>query len=312
MELVRDRWYIVLDAAEVPKKGPHGALRHGVPLVFWRADGQVHCASDICPHRGAALHLGTVHDGCIVCPFHGFRFDGAGQCTHMPPQGTKPPPKGYGVQTWEAREAHGYIWLWWGERRETYPPIPWFPELDEPGWRWRWSRFHDDWPIHYTRVLENQLDFTHLPFVHATSIGRTVAHEVEVTVESDGDRMTATASNQRTLLELVAPNLWRNRMGAKTQIVAVFVPIDAENTRTYIRFYQRIVPWPVLGDLVCWLTQPVNRFILSQDRRVVTSQLPSEAVHGSAEKLVRSDAPILWARRWRARELNAQRGEDSV
>jgi phenylpropionate dioxygenase-like ring-hydroxylating dioxygenase large terminal subunit len=29
---------------------------------------------DRCPHRGVALSLGTITDGCLACPFHGWRF----------------------------------------------------------------------------------------------------------------------------------------------------------------------------------------------------------------------------------------------
>ena len=303
MKLVPDRWYIVLDADEVPRRRPVGVVRHGERLVFWRSGGAVHCASDVCPHRSAALSLGQIcDDGRLACPFHGFEFDGRGQCRRMPPQGDDPPPSGYSVRTWEAREAHGFVWVWWGERRESYPEIPWFAELDEPGWRWRASRITEEWPVHWTRVLENQLDFTHLPFVHRTSIGRGVSAEVEVEVEAEGDHLVTRASNQRTILELYAPNLWRNRLSDKTQVVMVFVPISEDETRNYVRFYQRIVPWPVLGDLVCWLSRPMNRIILGQDRRVVTTQR-GEARLGNGEKLVRSDAPIIWFRRWRARNL---------
>ncbi len=299
MRLVEDRWYIVLQADEVPRGRPLGVTRHGVALVFWRdGEGVVRCASDRCPHRGAALSLGHVREGTIACPFHGFRFRGDGQCVHMPPQGDRPPPKGYGVRAYDVREAHGFVWLWWGVPREDPPPIPWFHDLDAPGWRWRRSAFADTWPIHWTRVVENQLDFTHLPFVHGTSIGRGLAHEVDVTVEGDGDHLVARASNQSAVLELVAPNLWRNRLGAKVYAMMIFTPIDEDHTRIYVRMYQRLVPWPVLGELFCLLSRWPNRFIMGQDKAVVLSQRPGEASLRNGEALVRSDAPIIWFRRW--------------
>lgn len=300
MKLVADRWYIVLDADELGSR-PVGVRRHGRPMVFWRAGGRVHAAVDQCPHRWAQLSLGTVEDGCITCPFHGFRFDGEGDCTRMPPDGTGAPSRKMTLRTWEAREAHGFVWIWWGERRESYPEIPWFDELEQPGWRWKWSRIAETWDTHWTRVAENQLDFTHLPFVHRTSIGRGLDPELEVTVEAEGDRLTTWASNQATRLELIAPNLWRNRLGEKVNIVMVFVAMDDEHTHTYVRFYQRIVPWPLLGDLVCWLSRWPNAFILGQDRRVVTSQKPKPARLRNGEQLVKSDAPIIWFRRWQER-----------
>ncbi len=316
MELVRDRWYIVLEADEVVAGRPLGVTRLGEPMVVWRdAGGQVRCASDVCPHRGASLSQGQVVNGEIGCPFHGFRFRGEdGRCTHIPAHGSKPPPSGYGVRTWEVREAHGFVWLWWGEARADLPTIPWFADLDEPRWRWRAGRFHDDWPIHWTRVVENQLDFTHLAFVHRTSIGRFVIPETVVAIETDGaDYLKARVTNQpNSILELHAPNLWRNQLGPRTFAMAVFVPIDDRTTRTYIRYYQADVPWPGLAWLYGVSMGWANRWILSQDRRVVTRQLPSEAHLRNGEKLIASDAPIVWFRRWYARGLGHEVGVDEA
>lgn len=313
MDVPRDRWWVVLDADEVPVGRPVGVTRLGMPLVFWRdAAGIVRATSDVCPHRGAALSQGRLHDGDVACPFHGFRFRGVdGQCTAIPAQGSRPPPKGYAVDAFVVREAHGFIWLWLGDGREDLPDIPWFADLDAPGWSWRAGRVIDDWDIHWTRVVENQLDFTHLPFVHQSTIGRFVGEEMDVVVEGDGgDFMKAYVRGQSYgVLELHAPNLWRNRLGANTYGLAAFVPIDERSTRTYIRYVQRDVPWPVLRDLYGWLMAPANLFILRQDRRIVTRQRPSEAAIG--EKLVASDAAIIWFRRWRRGRARVD-GDDTV
>ena len=46
------------------------------------------CISDVCPHRGAPLHMGWVaevegHD-CVVCPYHGWAFDSEGRLRDVP------------------------------------------------------------------------------------------------------------------------------------------------------------------------------------------------------------------------------------
>lgn len=308
MELVRDRWYIVMEADEVPARRPVLAERLGERLVVWRDQaGVVRATADRCPHRGASLALGAVVDGEVQCPFHGFRFAGDGHCTAMPVQGGKPPPRGYAVTAYTVREAHGFVWLWWGDARPDLPEIPWFHDLDLPRWHWRAGRFHDDWPIHWTRVVENQLDFAHLPFVHATSIGRFVTPPMDVVVETDGeDRLTTYVSNQEaSRLDLVAPNLWRNQIGANTYVMAVFVPISETLTRTYTRYYQADVSWRPLAWLYGTVMGWANRWILSQDRRVVTSQRPAHARLGNGEKLHASDAAIIWFRRWQAERAEA-------
>ncbi len=55
------------------------------PVVLFRDEaGRLAALVDRCPHRGVALSLGQVRDGCVVCPFHGWEFEGDGACAHVP------------------------------------------------------------------------------------------------------------------------------------------------------------------------------------------------------------------------------------
>ncbi|HUI25682.1 MAG TPA: Rieske 2Fe-2S domain-containing protein [Candidatus Kryptonia bacterium] len=69
--------------------GPHAlgdvaALRARLPLVvevggqrlrLVEVDGAIIAHSTICPHRGGPLDDAPIDDGCITCPWHGYRFD---------------------------------------------------------------------------------------------------------------------------------------------------------------------------------------------------------------------------------------------
>lgn len=49
-------------------------------VAVFRSDGAVHAIDDRCPHAGASLSSGYVENGCVTCPWHGWRFrlsDGA-------------------------------------------------------------------------------------------------------------------------------------------------------------------------------------------------------------------------------------------
>ena len=299
--MVTERWYIILEAAELPPDRPLGVTRLGERLVLWRHGGAIHATSDRCPHRGASLAMGKVQGGCIACPFHGFEFDGDGKCTRIPEYGAnRKPPAAMRTRSYPVREAHGFVWLWWGVVPDTIPEIPWFAELDSS---YVWHGFSDDWDTHYTRAVENQLDFTHLPFVHHNSIGRGLPQALGVITESEGDRLKisydpATYDAKGFFVELIAPNLWRNRLAPGIWAVAAFVPVEGNQTRLYLRFYQNHLRLPLLGWLMCYVANVVNRRILRQDKDVVLAQLPREVDHDIREVLVASDAPIAIWRRW--------------
>ncbi len=330
--MIQNQWYGILDAKELKGERPIGVTRLGEKLVLWRAsDGSIGCAADQCCHRGAALSAGRVvhsrqddghreHEG-VQCPFHGFVYDASGKVLVIPANGKNTPvPDRYRVKAYPAIESDGFIWLWHGEMPEdpkSLPQVPFFRELREG---FSYGGFAETWPVHYTRAIENQLDVVHLPFVHATTIGRGNKTLVNgPVVEWDEQRMTFYVYNTvddgktrplkpseikdyRDLfsLQFQMPNLWQNRISDDIRIVAVFAPVDDHHTRIYIRFYQRFMRVPGLKQMVNWASRFGNRKILHQDRRVVITQTPDRSELRMDEKLIQGDAPIIEYRKRRA------------
>ena len=40
-----------------------------------------------CAHRGTQLSVGSVEGECIRCFYHGWKYDGSGQCVEQPAEG---------------------------------------------------------------------------------------------------------------------------------------------------------------------------------------------------------------------------------
>ncbi len=78
-------WYVA-GLSDKLTKAPIKVTMLGADLVLFRdADGTAQCISNVCPHRGSSLADGTLYkDGTLACPFHGWRFNGAGACTLIP------------------------------------------------------------------------------------------------------------------------------------------------------------------------------------------------------------------------------------
>ena len=318
--MIPDQWYAVLDSCEVKVGKPLGVTRLGEKLVFWRDEsGKVHCLQDFCPHRGVALSLGAVVNGQIQCPFHGFEYDGQGQCCLVPSNGVNAAkPKQIKTGSYPTFEMHDFIFIWWGKVPAELDPPRFFDNLDGMSY----GSARDPWKTHYSRAIENQLDVAHLPYIHHTTIGRGVGSLVDGPwVEWDGqDKFKLYMSNRADdgslprkaeemlrpqsnfWLEFIFPNLWQNHLGSSARVVAAFVPVDQENTLMYLRFYQKFLTIPLLRDLLNRASMPFNLRILHQDRGVVESQVPKRSELKIGEKLVQADHPIV-AYRVRRQEL---------
>ncbi|MEL6349925.1 MAG: Rieske 2Fe-2S domain-containing protein [Myxococcota bacterium] len=301
MDLIPNRWYAVLDASEVPSGTPVGFERMGRRLVFWRdGQGQVRCADDRCPHRGAAMSSGFVRDGQLQCRYHGFCFDSGGQCTAIPPHPKMRIPQRMALSVHTVRQAHDLIWFWNGAAEDAPDEIPFF---DFSGLTYAGSRMQKMWPTHYARVAENELDWAHLPFVHRNTIGRGLPEAVEVEVEIEGDRFRAWSklSGPDSYVELLAPNVWRLRFSEKMYNFLAFAPVNDASVVIYGRTYQGVMPaWPLnwLFGKTWALTNP---FVLRQDFVTVTSQRPKIPSLSNGDVFVPSDKAIVAFFRWRRR-----------
>ncbi len=322
--MIRDQWYVVMDSTQVKDK-PVGVTRMGEKLVFWRDDaGQVSCLRDLCAHRGAALSKGKVVHGHIQCPFHGFEYDTSGRGVLIPANGKNTPvPERFKVHQYPTHEAHGFIWIWWGDTPpDNLEPPCFFDNIDVD---FTYGRAYDPWKAHYSRVIENQLDVVHLPFVHYNTIGRGERTLVDGPLVEwlDEDRFRVYVFNRQddgtsprppealtkvesaVHLEFIFPNLWQNHISEDVRVMAAFVPVDEAHTLLYLRFYQRFFNVPVLRDIFNKLAMPMNVYIAHQDRRVVETQKPKPSGLRIGERLVQGDRPIVEYRRRRQALLDA-------
>lgn len=73
-------WYVLAGSREVRPGRAFGRVVAGRELVAWRdAAGGLHAGPGACPHLGAALCDAPVHDGRLVCRWHGMALGAAGR-----------------------------------------------------------------------------------------------------------------------------------------------------------------------------------------------------------------------------------------
>lgn len=316
--MIPNQWYAVLESKEVKPGQVTSALRMNLHLAFFRtSNGKLGCVEDRCSHRGAALSGGKVNGNCLQCPFHGLEFLPDGRCNFVPAQGkaSMEDLSRFHVKNYSVREAHGMVYLWYGDKELDSGVLPFFDKHIDDGYSY--STFSDKWNSHYSRCIENQLDVVHLPFIHHNTIGR--GHKTVVNgpaVEFSDGVLCTSASNEldhgqapkkpeecsignRTYLCFRFPNVWMNRIAPRYKLVIFFAPIDDENTMLYIHIYSKLSHFKAVNKLIASASRLMAYIIERQDRRVVITQQPKASSYYSEEKLLVGDRPIVLYRKMR-------------
>ena len=98
--------------------------------VYRGADGTPHVVGPTCAHRRTPLSIGWVEGDDIRCRYHGWRFDGTGQCVEQPNE-DRPFCDKVSIPVYPTREYAGLIFAYLGEGAP--PPFQRYPDLDRPG-----------------------------------------------------------------------------------------------------------------------------------------------------------------------------------
>lgn len=309
-------WTPVLSSKQLARDKPRAVRVAGTNVVLFRdGEGRPRALLDKCPHRGVALSLGTVKDGCLACPFHGWELDGDGALRHVP---WNPDAKraNVAVPAFPTYEAGGLVWLYTAPlaagQRDVAPSAPAAADVFASD-DLRVTATEVPFATHWTRVMENMLDWPHLPFVHRKSIGQSLVGleraRMDIHLEERPSGFHSTISVEGTpqpgALDFYFPNamLLTIPIPNKTLLMmAVCVPVDDVSTRLLVVSARDFLR-PAIFD---WFFNRSNRPIVEEDRAIVESSWPAEIPPARDEASVRTDAPTLYFRKRYYAELRAR------
>ncbi len=161
---LRSFWQPVY-AAERLSPGKAVPLRIlGEDFTLFRGEsGTPHIVGATCAHRGLALSVGRIKGDCISCFYHGWTYDGDGQCVAQPAE-TKGFASRVKIPGYPTREYLGLIFAYFGGGE-----APEFPQLDAfEGDGFIENRASTrDWG--FFAQLENSVDEVHFNFTHRQS-----------------------------------------------------------------------------------------------------------------------------------------------
>lgn len=296
-------WFCVGSPEEFPAGGPARPLYYfGRHLVAWRDEAsQLRVQDAFCPHLGAHLgHGGTVSDGCIVCPFHGWAFDAEGANADIPY--SERTNKKARLRTFPVVERNGLSMVWYHPDESVAPmwESPSFPEFeDDPSWS---AVMATSYEIETTwqEMAENGVDSAHFRYVHDT------ATVPELDSYETGFPVSAMRSSQKfpTPRGVVEGRIDSTSYGPGVSLVsfsgfvdllnlAVTTPIERD--RCVIRFNFRVKD---LGDAKT--TQNVGRAFADEVHKQILEDKPiwEHKAHLVRPALADTDGPFMKFRKW--------------
>ena len=131
--------------------------------LFRGEDGDPHVLAYYCAHRNTPLFTGRVEGDCLRCFYHGWMYDGTGQCVEQPVEDESFAHK-VRVAGYPTRLYGGLVFTYLGEG--TPPPFPELERFSLPGVNLCSSYVRK---TNYFNSLENSVDYTHPFFVHMRS-----------------------------------------------------------------------------------------------------------------------------------------------
>ena len=129
--------------------------------LYRGATGTAHLVGNRCAHRGTQLSVGWVEDDCIRCFYHGWKYDGAGQCVEQPAEGESFASK-VRIASYPVQEYIGLIFAYLGQ--SVPPPLPCYPTFENPDISLDVAGLKRI--CNYFNNIDNSLDNAHVRFVH--------------------------------------------------------------------------------------------------------------------------------------------------
>ena len=136
-------------------------------VIWWDQSGESwRVFPDVCPHRLVPLSEGRINDaGHLECPYHGWSFDGDGQCRQIPQalENTQPDSRRSRCASLPTASAQGLLFVWMGSPDSADPEqLPLVPALEENPDSWTVQDTFRDLPMDAVTLLENAVSYTHL------------------------------------------------------------------------------------------------------------------------------------------------------
>ncbi len=288
------QWYIAAKSVQVKANAPFGTRLLGRSVVLWRdASGRAHALEDFCPHRGAPLSRGVVHEGHLACRYHGITLDGQGTILRVPAMPDCPLEGRRAVQSYEVAEIADAVFVYMPSvARPKAPEFAAPPEFTSPDW----TGFlcSAPWTCNYRYALDNLADPMHGCYLHADSFtlafgakqdlmklsktadGFLVSRVEQVGQNFDWTEMVMRDAETYCRLDIPYPN--PAGPGGPMRIIGFVTPVSDTSCRVYFWRMRQVrgIEREAWRFMYRAALEPRHWHVLEQDREML-SNMPDDA-----------------------------------
>jgi 5,5'-dehydrodivanillate O-demethylase len=339
--LLRQYWHPVALSRDIASGKAKPLRIMSEELTLYRGhSGRAYLIGGRCAHRLTVLHTGWVEHDELRCIYHGWKYDGTGQCTEMPAEKDDLPAT-VRIAGYPVHEYGGLVFAFMGEGEAPAFDLPRKDVFEQPDDHIMLFSREQTWPTHWLAHVENSMDAAHVSFVHQMGkigpFGEAVTTAIpDLTYEETdaGIRQTATRAtgnvrvsdwtfpnNNHILIPLFDRNLpwcdlgvWMvprdDESTARFQLYAIR-RIDPDTDRQIVRHYEEYGAYDPShhhDELMYegkYPEEPLLELTNAQDYVAIVGQgLIADRVN---ERLGKTDAGIAMLRRIFQREMAAMR-----
>jgi len=263
-----NRWYMIAKSSEIHERPVKREIWKQPVVLFRTGQGGIYALEDRCAHRLVRLSQGRVTDDKIECAYHGWQFNGAGRCVHIPHLGSRTTLPNCEVRSFPVVEKHGFIWIFPGNPAlsDTVAPM----EMNE------WDDLNEISSFvtlrvraHFSYLIENLMDMYH-GSLHAQYQVWTAESLKEVV---EGEKQVSATYQATTyyeikdlgsILQLFIPSLrklhsvpltvtydypnWKSALGEDFKIYCLICPVNEHLTEAYLIHYTSLAKFKGLNN----------------------------------------------------------------
>ena len=242
---VENAWYVAGRSQEFPVGQPQGRKIAGRPVLVWRTgEARIGAFDDRCVHKRMPLSEGRVlADGVLECAYHGFCYDGRGNCVRIPSQLDRPIPSRAKLKPFPLIEQDGLVWVWPGDPQkmgDATPPRT--PEIGGSDWE---THMFD--PVHvpanYVLLIENLMDITHFYPLHDGNIGDIEQSKIPIELVEEKLNGVQTVKTVRRVQGYRQPPFMADWFGHRVEIPGTLQVLQGNQVvaeyqkETYVYYY---------------------------------------------------------------------------